>query len=133
MLVKTLFVLPLLVSLLLITDCSSTKEPSPNIVCEDYIGEPQEVASIKGGVQALYKNLRFPESMKGSQNEGEVFAVYFINASGDVDKVVIQSATSLAFANEVMRVSRSLRFNPAKNNGTPVCSNFAIPVRFRDR
>lgn len=132
-LTRILILIPCLLFWGIITSCSTTKEQTPAPPCEDYIGAPEQVAQLIGGIESMYKKLRFPESMKRSYTEGEVFAVYFINTGGEVDKVVIQSATSVAFANEVMRVSRSIRFEPAQNNGIPVCSQFAIPIRFRAR
>lgn len=131
--VPILHIISWLIFLGLCTSCSSTKEQALAPPCEEYIGAPEQIAQLIGGMESMYKKLRFPESMKRSYTEGEVFAVYFINTAGEVDKVVIQSATSVAFANEVMRVSRSIRFEPAEDNGTRVCTKFAIPIRFRAR
>jgi TonB family protein len=84
-----------------------------------------------GGIEAIQKNIIYPEIARKAGIEGRVYVQAFINENGEVIKVKILKGIGggcdEAAANAVKRV----KYMPGMYNGTPVKMQVTVPVIFK--
>lgn len=84
-----------------------------------------------GGIQALAKNIVYPEKAKQKGTEGKVFLQVYIDESGKVIKTsVIKSAGEL-LDKAAEDAIRKTTFTPGIVNGKPVKVKVVIPIVFK--
>ncbi|MEQ9302884.1 MAG: TonB family protein [Marinoscillum sp.] len=93
-----------------------------------------------GGDKAMMKYLRgsiqYPEQAEKDELEGTVFVDFVISSKGNVNDVVVTSATSSdvdqAFRNEAIRLVSSMpKWTPGTQNNQPVNVKYSIPITFQ--
>ena len=84
-----------------------------------------------GGIQALSKNIIYPEKAKQNGTEGKVFLQVYIDETGKVIKTsVIKSAGDL-LDKAAEAAIRKTSFTPGIVNGKPVKVKVVIPIVFK--
>lgn len=106
------------------------------VVQEEIVDFPEEPATYPGGEAELMKfiqeNIVYPEIEREMGNQGKVYVRFVVEKDGSVTNVEVMRGVSMGLDREAKRVVRLLpKFNPAKLNGKPVRSRYAIPVIFR--
>ena len=102
-----------------------------NIDESDYKLTADTMPQPVGGIQALAKNIVYPEKAKQKGTEGKVFLQVYIDESGKVVKTsVIKSAGEL-LDNAAEAAIQKTTFTPGIVNGKPVKVKVVIPVVFK--
>ncbi|PEN15337.1 hypothetical protein CRI94_03405 [Longibacter salinarum] len=90
-----------------------------------------EEATVKGGLEALHKEVRYPSSAARRGVEGRVYMQAVVNADGTVREAKVTRGVSSAIDDEALRVVEDATFIPAKVDGKPVPSRTAVWIQFR--
>ena len=86
---------------------------------------------IVGGAGSLYLHIDYPERALAQGIEGRLKLGFTVKTDGTVEDVeVLESLHPLCDSAAVKGV-RSVRFVPAKHNGTPIPIRLRLPIRFR--
>lgn len=100
--------------------------------------EDQEVLEIvefmptmKGGIQALYKEVTYPEMAKRANIEGRVIVQFVIDKQGNVLNPEIIRGIGAGCDDEVLRAIKRQSFTPGIQNGNFVKVRMKLTVHFR--
>lgn len=92
-------------------------------------------ASFQGGDYAREKffeeNLKFPVTKLTNDDRIVVFLTFVIEPDSTISNIKVARGINDDFNNEAIRVIKLAKWNPAKNNGKKVRSEFAFPVIFK--
>lgn len=102
----------------------------------DDIGQVATLESnveIVGGVEQIYKNIRYPELALKAGVEGKTVAQVFVDKEGGIVKVNFLKSINPILDAEVMRVlTEETEFKPAKiSGGKTVAGAIVIPFNFK--
>ena len=86
---------------------------------------------IVGGIEALAKNIHYPESAKAEGIEGKVFVTAYINETGDVVKAEIEKGVDPSLDDAALSAVKKTKFTSAKKDGRNVVAKITIPVFFK--
>ena len=95
----------------------------------------EEYPSFPGGVEALYKfiddNLRYPEEARDANVTGTVVIRFVVEKDGSTSNAAIVREIGCGCGREALRVFNMMpRWNPGKQGGKPVRTEFTLPVQF---
>lgn len=90
-----------------------------------------KMPQIIGGIEAIQKNLHYPEIAKRAGIEGRVLISLKINEKGDVVETKVVKGIGSGCDEAAADAIKKLKFTPAMNNGVPVKIMIAIPIMFR--
>lgn len=83
-------------------------------------------------LQAVYKNIKYPESDRVNSLEGTVFMKFTIDENGTMQSLKAIRAPSLAMINEVKRVIKQLPpWSPGFQKGKKVRVQYNLPIKFK--
>jgi len=96
----------------------------------------QEMPTFPGGdkalMQALYKNLRYPEEAYNNNIEGKVLVKFVITREGTVtNATIIRSADPSLDKAALEAVKKLPKFNPGKQDGKTVDVWYSMPIVFK--
>jgi len=96
----------------------------------------EDLPQFPGGATELMKwltrNLKYPQSVQDSKQQGRVVAQFIVNKDGSVTDVKIVSSFNQQCDNEVLRVLRMMpRWTAGLMKGEPCRTMVCIPVVFR--
>ncbi|MCB0725490.1 MAG: energy transducer TonB [Ignavibacteriae bacterium] len=74
--------------------------------------------------------IHYPDSARIKQIEGRVVVKVLVDAYGNVEYVSNELTGPEVFHDEIIRVSRYLKFAPAKLDGVPVKCWISVPFNF---
>lgn len=86
---------------------------------------------IKGGLEALYNDIEYPELAKRSGIEGIVVAEFIINEKGQIEDLKIVRGIGGGCDEEVLRVIKLQTFTPGIQNGNFVKVRMKQVIHFR--
>lgn len=98
---------------------------------DDYLVTAEEMPSPIGGIQAIQKNITYPEIAKRAGIQGRVYIKAFINENGDVFGTEVIKGIGGGCDEMAVQAVRSTKFNPARENGKPVKVQVSIPIMFK--
>ena len=114
-----------------VIDSSATKED------EDWMGVIiEESPSFPGGEGALYdfieKNLQYPEAAREAHVTGTVVVSFVVEKNGTIGNVRIIRDLGYGCGEEAVRIVKMMpKWNPGKQSGIKVRSEFTLPVQFK--
>lgn len=96
---------------------------------------PEEYPTFPGGEEALYKfigdNLRYPEEAREPNVQGSVIIRFVVEKDGSISNATIAREIGCGCGREALRVVNMMpRWNPGKQGGKPVRTEFTLPVQF---
>ena len=86
---------------------------------------------LKGGLQSISKNLRYPQKARQFGIQGTVVVQFTVTTKGRVKDPVVTQGIGYGCDKEAIRVVKRLRFVPGTVNGEPVEIPFMMPISFR--
>ena len=84
-----------------------------------------------GGMEAIQKNVNYPDAARKESIVGKVFVKAFINENGEVTRAEIVKGLGYGCDEEALWAVKSMRFRPGKKNGIRVKVQFTLAVSFR--
>lgn len=105
------------------------KKPEP----EHVFTAVEQQASFKGNLNSwLGNNLKYPEAAAANNIEGKVIVQFVVEKDGSISNVTVARGVDKDLDREAVRVVKRMpKWNPGKNNGVAVRSQFTLPVVFK--
>lgn len=111
--------------------------PPPPPPDDDEEDEPEvftiveDMPELIGGMQAIYRNLRYPEIARKAGIEGRVVVQFIIDEEGRVvDPVVVRGIGGGADEAAIEAV-KQVSFTPGRQRGRAVRVRYSLPITFR--
>lgn len=118
-------------------DIADLPPPPPPPEGEEDNGEPEifesveEMPRIRGGMDALYDALEYPELAQRAGVEGRVVVQFVIDENGQVHDPVVVRGVGAGLDEAAVRAIKSIEFIPGRQRGRAVSVRYTIPVNFR--
>ena len=85
----------------------------------------------KAIVEAIQRNVIYPQSALANHTEGKVFASFYIDSEGKVrDAKIVKGLDPAIDAAVIAAVQKLPRFTPGQQDGKAVAVSFTVPVQF---
>lgn len=140
--IRLLFVVPVLLSVLLVFACN---EQDTEVIDSNKTAEVGDVAVYDkvdempiypGGDEELRmfiaENIKYPEEAKNEGSEGRVFVQFVVDENGDIADVKIKRGVNKYLDEEAIRVvSAQPKWKPGKQDGKAVKVQYTIPIAFK--
>ena len=84
-----------------------------------------------GGIDAIQKNIVYPEIARRAGIEGRVYVLALINENGDVAKTKIIKGIGAGCDEAAANAVKKVKFKPGMLNGVPVKVQVTVPVIFK--
>ncbi len=91
----------------------------------------EKMPQIIGGIEAITKNLHYPEIAKKAGIEGRVMVSLKVNEKGNVVEAKVLKGIGSGCDEAAVDVLKKLKFTPAMNNNIPVKVRIVIPIVFK--
>lgn len=93
--------------------------------------ELDKMPSPEGGIEAIAKNIKYPEKAKVEGIEGKVFVKATIDETGNVIKAEILNSVSKDCDKAAIDAIKKTKWLPAENDGETVSAEVTIPIQFK--
>jgi protein TonB len=109
--------------------------PPPRMVDdeEQYFVAVEEMPQVIGGVEAIQRNVSYPELAVRAGVQGRVFVMAYVNTDGRVAKAEVVKGIGAGCDEAAMEAVLKARFIPGKQRGIAVRVRVVVPVVFRLR
>jgi len=113
-----------------------SKEADAQTGSDQVLFVAQEMPTFPGGdkalMQALYKNLKYPEEAYNNNIEGKVLVRFVITREGTITNAsIIRSADPSLDKAALEAVKKLPKFNPGKQDGKTVDVWYSLPIVFK--
>lgn len=85
----------------------------------------------RGGMQAIYNRVRYPEIARKAGIEGRVVVQFIVDEQGNVVNPVVIRGIGGGCDEAAIDAVRGVRFSPGMQRGRPVKVQFQLPIVFR--
>ena len=93
--------------------------------------EIEKMPEIKGGIQELAKNIKYPESAKKEGIMGTVFVKAVIDEVGNVVKAEVEKGANEELNAAAISAVKNTKFIPGEDKGEKVKAEVTIPIKFK--
>jgi periplasmic protein TonB len=93
--------------------------------------EIEKMPEIKGGIQELVKNIKYPESAKKEGITGVVFVKALIDVNGNVASAEIDKGVNDDLNSAALSAVKNTKFIPGEDKGEKVQAEVTIPIKFK--
>lgn len=90
-----------------------------------------EMPQIIGGLEALYKSIKYPEKARASNIEGQVFVQFVLDRQGKVTNPTIIRDIGGGCGDAAIAALKKVKFTPGKLGGEIVKVQYTLPVKFQ--
>lgn len=97
----------------------------------DFFVAVEKMPELKGGLEALQKEVNYPEMARKAGIEGRVIIQFVVNKEGKVEDPQVIRGIGGGADEEALRVVKQAEFIPGKQDGQPVSVQYSMPVTFR--
>ncbi len=97
----------------------------------EYYLEAQQMPLIVGGIQAILKNIVYPEAEKKAGREGKVIVAVYVDEKGAIVKKEVVKGVNSALDQASLNALEGIQFTPARVDGKNVKSKIMLPIQFR--
>ena len=96
------------------------------------IEEPQYPGGRKELLKYMEEHMRYPDSMRDLDMEGEVVVEFYVERNGVISGVSVVKSVSKEFDDEAIRLTRNMpRWIPGRKNGALVRYKMTMPINFK--
>jgi len=100
---------------------------------DDFFVLVEEMPELIGGLQALQKEVEYPERALRANIEGRVYVQFIVNEKGEVENPRVVRGIGGGCDEEALRVVKMAKFKPGLQRGRPVRVQYNLPVIFMIR
>ena len=93
----------------------------------------EQMPELIGGIEALQKEIRYPEMARQAGVNGRVFVQFIVDEDGTVANPVVLRGIGGGCDEEALRVVKKARFKPGRQRGKAVKVRYVIPIIFKLR
>ncbi len=100
---------------------------------EDFFILVEQMPELIGGLEALQREVRYPERALRAQIQGRVYVQFIVNERGEVENPRVIRGIGGGADEEALRVVSMAKFVPGMQRGRPVRVQYSLPVIFMIR
>lgn len=100
---------------------------------EDFFILVEQMPELIGGLEALQREVRYPERALRAQIQGRVYVQFIVNERGEVENPRVVRGIGGGCDEEALRVVSQAKFVPGMQRGRPVRVQYSLPVIFMIR
>ena len=97
----------------------------------EYFLQVDQMPQIIGGIEAIMKEIKYPEDARKQGLEGRVFIKAYIDETGKVAHKEIIRGIGGSCDKEALNALNKISFIPGKHNGKNVKTQVVIPILFK--
>jgi protein TonB len=109
------------------------RETDEEALDEHYFVAVEEMPEPVAGIDAIRRNVRYPDMARNAGVEGMVVVQFVVDDEGAVRDAIVLKGIGAGCDEEALRVIRQTRFLPGRQRGKIVNVKMSIPIRFRLR
>ncbi len=99
----------------------------------EYLPFAEKMPAPIGGLEAIYKKIKYPSIAMQAGIEGKVYLLAFIDENGTVNDVKVLKGIGGGCDEEAAKAVKNTKFTPGSNKGTPVKVKFTLAITFKLR
>lgn len=97
----------------------------------EYLAFADKMPTPIGGLQAIYKFIKYPEMAKRSEVQGKVYVLAFINENGGVDDVKLIKGIGAGCDKATMDAVKKVKFTPGVSAGKAAKVKLSLQIQFK--
>lgn len=98
---------------------------------DGYAPIAEEMPQPKGGYEAIYKKITYPEIAKRNNISGKVYLLVYITEKGSVDNVQVLKGIGAGCDEAAVNGVKQVSFEPGKNGGVPIKVKLSMAINFK--
>ena len=124
--------LTLLVLLLLFSSSIQSKQLNiKDYEGEEYLAFAEEMPQPIGGLQAIYKLIKYPQIARNAGLQGKVYVLAFIDKDGSVEDVKVIKGIGGGCDEATVNAIKQCKFKPGKAQGKNVKVKMSLQIQFK--
>ncbi len=97
---------------------------------DDFFILVEQMPILIGGMEALHREIRYPEMALRANIQGRVHVQFIVNEKGEVEDPKVLRGIGGGCDEEALRVVSKMKFQPGLQRGRPVRVQYHLPVIF---
>ena len=97
---------------------------------DDFFIVVEQMPILIGGMEALHREIRYPENALRAHIQGRVHVQFIVNERGEVENPTVMRGIGGGCDEEALRVVSKMKFHPGVQRGRPVRVQYNLPVVF---
>jgi periplasmic protein TonB len=97
---------------------------------DDFFIVVEQMPILIGGMEALQREVRYPEMALRANIQGRVHLQFIVNEKGEVENPRVLRGIGGGCDEEALRVVSKMKFEPGLQRGRPVRVQYSLPVVF---
>ena len=97
---------------------------------DDFFIVVEQMPILIGGMEALHREIRYPENALRANIQGRVHVQFIVNERGEVENPNVLRGIGGGCDEEALRVVSKMKFQPGMQRGRPVRVQYNLPVVF---
>ncbi len=98
---------------------------------EQYVAFAEEMPSPLGGIESIYRLIKYPTDAIKAKVEGKVYVLAFINEDGNVDDVKVVKGIGSGCDEATIEAVKKTKFAPGKAAGKNVKVKMSLQIQFK--
>ncbi len=112
-------------------DASERNAEYDDVQSVDALGTTDRKPRVVGGIGSLYLQINYPANARQQGIEGRLVLGFTVETDGTVSDVEVLDSLHPLCDSAAVEGVRSVRFVPAKHDGTPIPVRMRLPVKFK--
>lgn len=121
----------LVFNLLILIILGSFTEIKSEFQNEEYLAFAEQMPEPVGGLEGIYKTIKYPELAIKSGVQGKVYVLAFINEDGKVEDVKIVKGIGAGCDEATIEAVKKSKFVPGKSAGKNVKVKMSLQIQFK--
>ncbi len=109
---------------------AQTAEPAEELSGDVFV-VVEDPPKLKGGMEAIQQEIRYPDLAKKAGIEGRVFVQFVVDTNGTPRNVKVTRGVHKLLDQEALRAVRQMQFEPGQQRGQAVNVKMSLPVTFK--
>lgn len=114
-----------------ISSCSYFDFDADPRICDEVHTVVEQMPRLKGGMSELQGSVIYPPEAREAAVEGRVTVQFVVNKLGDPTRLQVVRGIGYGADEEAINAVEKTKFEPGKQNGKPVCVEYALSINFR--
>lgn len=117
--------------LILASGCSYFDFDADPRICDGVYVVVEQMPKLEGGMAELQGSVVYPPEAKEAGIEGRVTVQFVVNKLGDPTSLEVIRGIGYGADEAAVSAVEKAKFEPGKQNGKPVCVQYALSINFR--
>ncbi|MBN1301165.1 MAG: TonB family protein [Melioribacteraceae bacterium] len=98
---------------------------------EEYLAFAEVMPEPVGGMGAIIKNVKYPETAQKTNTQGRVYVLAYIDENGNCTDVKVVRGIGAGCDEAAAAAVMAAKFTPGKNKGKNVKVKLSLPIEFK--